>query len=276
MAKSLPHASRLLLRDLLGRHSAQKISSFGRHLYATASSSSSSLSSTSKSSDGQSNAKSYSVRVATRPAPETTTDAGHDDRKSAADRAATALTSLDDPAYARIDQSFENAKEAYMSKTNAELLRCYVVFQLCSVNAFVEKNKQLMKIARRVLGKFLFEKAMKATFYGHFVAGEDAARIKPMVLRNMSFGVKSILDYSVEKDISREEARDAEIKSCGVPDEKLAIDDKLVSDRFRAHYEFGDRRELVTSARTYFYKDEEMCDDNVKHFIEGIDAVSSK
>ena len=52
---------------------------------------------------------------------------------------------------------------------------------------------------------------MKASFYGHFVAGEDVARIRPLVMRNMSFGVRSILDYSVEKDISREEARAAEL-----------------------------------------------------------------
>jgi len=52
---------------------------------------------------------------------------------------------------------------------------------------------------------------MKASFYGHFVAGEDVARIRPLVQRYMSFGVKSILDYSVEKDISREEARAAEL-----------------------------------------------------------------
>ena len=44
--------------------------------------------------------------------------------------------------------------------------------------------------------------------------------------------------------------------------------------KFSPHYEFGDRREMVTSARTYFYEDEHVCDDNVKHFIEGIDAVS--
>lgn len=69
-----------------------------------------------------------------------------------------------------------------------------------------------MKLARRILGKYFFEKAMKATFYGHFVAGEDAQRILPLVKRNMSFGVKSILDYSVEKDLSREEARAAEKK----------------------------------------------------------------
>jgi hypothetical protein len=51
--------------------------------------------------------------------------------------------------------------------------------------------------------------------------------------------------------------------------------DKLDA-KFRAHYEFGDRRELVTSARTYFYEDEHVCDENLNHFIQGIDAVSGK
>jgi len=46
--------------------------------------------------------------------------------------------------------------------------------------------------------------------------------------------------------------------------------------KFRPAYEFGDRREHVTSARTYFYKDEAMCDDNLKHFLDGVDAVSGE
>lgn len=71
---------------------------------------------------------------------------------------------------------------------------------------------QFIKLGRRLLGKTLFEKAMKASFYGQFVAGEDAVRIRPLLERNMSFGVKSILDYSVEMDISTEEAKKAEIK----------------------------------------------------------------
>ena len=69
-----------------------------------------------------------------------------------------------------------------------------------------------MKFARKLLGKSIFEKVMKATFYGQFVAGEDPQVVKPVVERNMSFGVKSILDYSAEKDLSTEEARKAEIR----------------------------------------------------------------
>jgi len=56
------------------------------------------------------------------------------------------IQSVDDPSFNKIDQSFENAREAYMSKTNLELLRCLVVFQMCSINVLVEKNKQVTDI----------------------------------------------------------------------------------------------------------------------------------
>lgn len=69
-----------------------------------------------------------------------------------------------------------------------------------------------MKWARSVLGANLFTKLMKATFYGHFVAGEDKVAIRPVIERNRSFGVKSILDYSAEEDVTQEEAKDSEMK----------------------------------------------------------------
>ena len=53
---------------------------------------------------------------------------------------------------------------------------------------------------------------MKGTFYGHFVAGEDQILIQPTLERLRSFGVKSILDYSVEEDISAETAEQREME----------------------------------------------------------------
>lgn len=50
----------------------------------------------------------------------------------------------------------------------------------------------------------MFNIVMKATFYGHFVAGEDPEKIKPVVERMRQFGVKSILDYSAEEDVPAE------------------------------------------------------------------------
>jgi len=53
-----------------------------------------------------------------------------------------------------------------------------------------------------------------------------------------------------------------------------AVYAERLDKKFGAHYEFGDRREWVTSARTYFYEDEHACDNNVTHFIDGINTVS--
>ena len=73
-------------------------------------------------------------------------------------------------------------------------------------------NFQLMKLGQTVLGKNLFGRLMKSTFYGQFVAGEDQERIKPNIHQMQDFGVKSILDYSVEEDISEEQAEEKELK----------------------------------------------------------------
>lgn len=63
-----------------------------------------------------------------------------------------------------------------------------------------------MNFGRKVLGKTLFKKLMKYTFYGQFIAGEDVREIQSLVQRYRRYGVKSILDYSVEKDIPESEA----------------------------------------------------------------------
>lgn len=69
-----------------------------------------------------------------------------------------------------------------------------------------------MKWTKAMVGEALFTKLMKATFYGHFVAGEDEVKITPVLDRLRQFGVKPILDYSVEEDISQEEAERREVQ----------------------------------------------------------------
>lgn len=63
-----------------------------------------------------------------------------------------------------------------------------------------------------MLGQALFERLMKMTFYGQFVAGEDQEAIKPLIQRNQAFGVGAVLDYSVEEDLSAEEAERQELE----------------------------------------------------------------
>ncbi|XP_052073864.1 proline dehydrogenase 1, mitochondrial-like isoform X2 [Mytilus californianus] len=174
----------------------------------------------------------------------------------------------------KLDLTFGNAEEAFRSKKTSELVRALFVFNLCSVEFLVKNNIEILKWSRRLLGKTLFTTLMKGTFYGHFVAGEDQIAIRPLVSRNQQFGVKSILDYSVEEDLSSKQAKEAEAKGC-VPENQPPLEElDPEQKRFAAHEEFLDRREKVVSARTYFYDDEAKCDDNMNIFLQCVDAVS--
>lgn len=52
-----------------------------------------------------------------------------------------------------------------------------------------------------MLGQRLFEKLMKMSVYGQFVAGEDLATLRPVMDRMKKEGIRSILDYAVEDDV---------------------------------------------------------------------------
>ncbi|XP_059844045.1 proline dehydrogenase 1, mitochondrial-like [Hypanus sabinus] len=167
---------------------------------------------------------------------------------------------------------FSNYQEAYRNKTSAEVVRSLVVFRLCSYDILVNRQKELINLSRIVLGKWLFRQLMKMTFYGQFVAGEDQEDIKPLIRRNRSFGVGSILDYSVEEDLTQEEAEKKEMESCeslGVKDVEGEVQREK---KFQPHRQFGDRRESVISARTYFYADESKCDQYMETFLKCIVA----
>ncbi|XP_075289674.1 proline dehydrogenase 1, mitochondrial isoform X1 [Opisthocomus hoazin] len=113
---------------------------------------------------------------------------------------------------------------------------------------------------------------MKMTFYGQFVAGEDQEAIKPLIRRNQAFGVGAVLDYSVEEDLSAEEAERKELDSCTSAAEKEMGGAEQREKQYRAHKGFGDRRGGVISARTYFYADEAKCDQHMETFLHCIDA----
>jgi len=185
-----------------------------------------------------------------------------------------------------LDLSFEDHTAAFKSKTTWEVLRALFVFQICGVNVIVDNNEKLMKLGQTVLGKTLFAHLMKKTFYGQFVAGEDTRRIAPVIHQMNTFGVKSILDYSVEEDITQEEAEEREMDSCksnanyreGSFAGLAANEDKEFVEeiqRYQPHKEFGDRRMGVTSARTFFYQGEATCEKNLEIFLRCIETVAT-
>uniref|UniRef100_A0A8C5GR11 Proline dehydrogenase n=1 Tax=Gouania willdenowi TaxID=441366 RepID=A0A8C5GR11_GOUWI len=120
----------------------------------------------------------------------------------------------ENPAADEVLVDFEKTQEVYRSKASLELLRSLVVFKLCSYDFLVDKNKEIMDLGKKVLGQKAFDQFMKMTFYGQFVAGEDQKEIRPLIQKNLAFGVGSVLDYSVEEDISEVEVGQIESSVC--------------------------------------------------------------
>ncbi|XP_033195476.1 proline dehydrogenase 1, mitochondrial [Bombus vosnesenskii] len=172
-----------------------------------------------------------------------------------------------------LDLKFNDPVASFKSKTTKELLRAYIVYQLCTIEYIAENNMKLMKLSKQLLGEKLFTKLMKATFYGHFVAGEDEVQITPVLNRLRQFGVKPILDYSVEEDISQEEAERRELQSSV----SEAGDEKTEGPLKKYHVAkpFADRRYKVSSARTYFYLNEASCERNMDIFIKCLESVAA-
>ncbi|XP_049721727.1 proline dehydrogenase 1, mitochondrial isoform X1 [Elephas maximus indicus] len=167
---------------------------------------------------------------------------------------------------------FGNAQEAYRSRRNWELVRNLLVLRLCASPALLARHEQLLCVARRLLGQRLFDKLMKMTFYGQFVAGEDQQSIRPLIQHNRAFGVGSILDYGVEEDLSPEEAEQKEMESCTSAAERDGSGTSKREKQYQAHRAFGDRRDGVISARTYFYANEAKCDGHMETFLRCIEA----
>ena len=173
-----------------------------------------------------------------------------------------------------LDLTFNDHRAAYKSKTTSQVARAYLVLTLCGIKPLVKNNDMLMKLGQKVLGKKLFGMIMKQTFYGHFVAGEDQERIKPTIGRMQDFGVKSILDYSVEVDEAEGKKKEdkkaftfkkvSEIKVSEIK-EYTPIDEE-------EHKEV-DRKSNLNSARVYLYQGEEECNNNMSTFIDCIDAT---
>ncbi|XP_077378163.1 proline dehydrogenase 1, mitochondrial [Festucalex cinctus] len=150
---------------------------------------------------------------------------------------------------------FEQTREAYKSKDSLELLRSLLVLKMCSFDFLVDNNQEIMDFGKKVLGQKAFDQLMKMTFYGQFVAGEDHKAIRPLIRKNRAFGVGSVLDYSVEEDVSQEEEPQTTMHSSASSAEKGE-----------------DYKHTFGGSQTYFYADESKCDQHMETFIKCIQA----
>ena len=92
--------------------------------------------------------------------------------------------------------SFGNTEIAFKSRSDKDLNRAYFLFKIIANNGLVYMGKKLSYLALRL--KIPVGWVAKPTIYSHFVGGETIEECKKNVRLLEEFGVKAILDYSVE------------------------------------------------------------------------------
>jgi proline dehydrogenase len=98
--------------------------------------------------------------------------------------------------------SFENTEIAFKYRSNAELSKAYWLFKLIGSNTLVKLSKPLAYIAVRLaLGRYIIRK----TIYAHFCGGIDIEDCEKTINTLDTFGIGTILDYSVEGKESEED-----------------------------------------------------------------------
>lgn len=103
--------------------------------------------------------------------------------------------------------SFENTEIAFKSKSDKDLTRSYLLFRLL-------ENPGLVRLGNRIVGFGVRHGLpvnwfVKPTVYRHFVGGETLGDCFPAVRALEKFGVRAILDYSVEGKDSPEDYQHA-------------------------------------------------------------------
>jgi len=96
---------------------------------------------------------------------------------------------------------FDDVQVSFATKSTAELVRAYVVFQLSAINPLVRYSRQLLDLSYAVAGKGVTDWLLRQTFFGHFCAGENADDIVPTVRRLEAAAIGAILDYAAEADV---------------------------------------------------------------------------
>ncbi|XP_067881211.1 hydroxyproline dehydrogenase-like, partial [Heterodontus francisci] len=93
---------------------------------------------------------------------------------------------------------------AFQLKSLWEILRALFVFQFCSYPRLVNNSDKLMSISRKLMGKWLFDRVMKASAYGQFVAGENLPEIQRSLENLSRLGIRPMLAVPIEEDVGNQ------------------------------------------------------------------------
>ncbi|GMF35514.1 unnamed protein product [Phytophthora lilii] len=143
---------------------------------------------------------------------------------------------------------FQNTERIFATKTTPELVRAYAVYFMSQFRPLVQHSSELLELSYKFPGAKFTDALLRATFFGHFCAGQDVNEIRPVIKKLESAGIGAILDFAAEADVEQ-------------PRDLNGVDQNLVS------------------ARTYAYDGEAACDANAaisRHaIIDASEAASA-
>jgi proline dehydrogenase len=99
--------------------------------------------------------------------------------------------------------SFENTEVAFKSKTNRDLNKAYWLFKIIASSTFVKIGKIATNFALKI--HLPIKGIIKKTIFSQFCGGETIEDCEQAIKNLESFGIGTILDYSVEGKTSSED-----------------------------------------------------------------------
>jgi len=157
---------------------------------------------------------------------------------------------------------FDDVSQSFAVKSEFELWRGLLVFQLCSVRLLVSNARLLLTLGEKVLGQKLMHWVLRQTFFGHFCAGETDEEVARVVAKLEQSGIGGILDYAAEADVVvQQPGTDAPAGA------NSAMDAAEIERRDRTG---------IHSARTYDYAGEAECDANARICEQCIVAAGAR
>ncbi|XP_071657477.1 hydroxyproline dehydrogenase isoform X4 [Patagioenas fasciata] len=85
-----------------------------------------------------------------------------------------------------------------------ELGRALLVLGLCALPPIVRHAEAILWVSRRVLGRHLWVRLLRATFYGQFVGGRTHRELEATAPRLRSMGLRPIVAVPCEGDVGQE------------------------------------------------------------------------
>lgn len=151
--------------------------------------------------------------------------------------------------------SLKDYTVSFLHKSNFQLLRSLLVFNVCKVPFIVINADSVLRKSYRFLGTACTNAILKASFFGHFCAGEDEDSIRPTIKNLELAGIGSILDYAAENDVTS------------------SVNDTENSAETKDNLSRQDRK--TVQCRIYDYKNEDLCDFHAEVFAKCIRSVKA-